>query len=176
MNKQNKIMFQGFVLTATALLMTLGTGCAGYRLGNMLPGDVKTVFVPSVENRSSEPLIEVELTRAIIRQIQQDGSLRIAAEEEADAILTVVLNEYRLEAVAFRSDDRAAANQYRINLEASMVMRRTRDQSVVAQAPRILGSAVFDVAGDLTTSKQTGNPQAANQLADRIVQRVVEYW
>lgn len=157
-------------------LLALCAGCAGYRVGSMLPGDVKTVFVPAVVNKSSEPLIEVEITQSLIRKIQQDGSLRIATEAEADAILTVALTGYKLEAVAYRKDVRAAANQYRINLAANFVMRRTKDASVVAEAPTVVGSAVFDVTGDLSSSKLTGNPQAASDLADKIVQRIVEYW
>lgn len=152
------------------------SGCAGYRLGTMLPGDVRTVFVPTVENETSEPLIESDVTQAIIQQIQRDGSLQIETEENADAVLKVVLTKYKLEPVAYRSDVRAAANQYRINLTASMEMRRTRDGSVVAEAARITGNEVFDVVGDLSSSKLVGNPLAANDLADRIVQRVVEYW
>jgi hypothetical protein len=78
--------------------------------------------------------------------------------------------------VAYRKDVRSAAEQYRINLTSSMVLRRTSDESVVAESPRVMGSAVFDVVGDLTSSKLTGNPEAADDLARRIVQRIVEYW
>lgn len=157
-------------------LLALGAGCAGYRVGSMLPGDIKTVYVPAVVNKSNEPLVEVELTQSLIQKIQQDGSMRIAPQVDADAILTVELLSYKLEAVAYRKDVRAAANQYRINLEAKFVMRRTKDESVVAESPRVTGQAVFDVTGDLTSSKLTGNPLAAADLADRIVQRLVEYW
>ncbi len=167
------------VAMATTLLMAsflAGGGCAGYRVGSMLPDDVTSVYVATVENRSNEPLLESDVTRALLRQLQQDGSLRIATENEADAILTVVLTDYQLEAVTYRADVRTAASQYRANITASMVMRRTADQSVVAEAPRIVGHAVFDVTGDLSSSKLTGNPNAAADLSDRIVQRIVEYW
>lgn len=163
-------------LAALALALLFQTGCAGYRLGSMLPGDVKTVYVPTVANKTSEPLIEVDVTQQIIEKIQLDGSLRVVNELDADSILTVTVTGYNLEAVAYRKDIRSAANQYRINLTASMELRRTKDQSVVAEAPRVAGSAVFDVTGDLTSSKLTGNPLAAEDLANRIVQRIVEYW
>jgi hypothetical protein len=166
-------------LSNFALLLPLllwQTGCAGYRLGSMLPTDIASVYVPTVVNKTAEPLIEIDVTQAIIQNIQQDGSLRVVSAEEADTILTVELTGYELEAVAFRKDVRAAANQYRINLTANMVLRRTSDESVVAESPRVAGSAVFDVLGDLSSSKLTGNPDAADDLATRIVQRIVEYW
>lgn len=157
-------------------LLLWQTGCAGYRLGSMLPADVASVYVPSVVNKTAEPLIEIDVTQAIIQNIQQDGSLRVVNAEDADTILTVEITGYELEPVAYRKDVRSAANQYRINLTANMVLRRTSNDSVVAESPRVTGSAVFDVLGDLSSSKLTGNPAAADDLATRIVQRIVEYW
>lgn len=161
---------------ALSLLFLLNAGCAGYRVGSMLPTDVETIYVPTVLNKSGEPLIEVELTQAIAQEIQKDGSLTIVPEDQADTVLTVVLLDYNLEPVSFQKTDRSAANQYRINLTASLVLRRTSDQSVVAEAPRVKGQAVFDVVGDLSSSKRNGNPLAAEDLGKRIVQRIVEYW
>lgn len=157
-------------------IVALLTSCAGYRLGSMLPADLKTVHVKTVVNKSTEPLIESEITQALINGIQQDGSLRVVPEFEADSILSVTLNKYDLEALAYRKDVRAAANQYRINLTASMDLRRRGNNAVVAESPRVTGQAVFDVTGDLTSSKLTGNPQAAEDLARNIVQQIVEYW
>lgn len=172
MNKKSMHRMMGGLL----LLALLQTGCAGYRLGSMLPADVQTVFVPPVLNKSSEPAVETEITRAILEEIQKDGSLTIVPEAEADAVLTVVLKSYNLEPVSFQREDRTAANQYRITMTASMVLRRTAEQTVVAEAANVRGEAVFDVIGDLSSSKRQGNPPAASDLAKRIVQRMVEYW
>lgn len=155
----------------------LAAGCAGYRVGSMLPGDVKTVHVPTFINRTSEPLLEIDTTQAAISALQRDGSLRVVRNvNDADAVLEVVLTEYRIEPVSFRKDVRTAAQQYRAFIIANMVMRRTSDQSVVVEAVRIEGKYVFDVIGDLTSSKLQANPQAATDLANTLVQRMVEYW
>lgn len=164
---------QAALWMAASLLLT---GCAGYRVGSMLPGDIKNVFVPTFINNTSEPLIEIDTTQAAIERIQQDGSLTISDESQADAILTVVLTEYRLEPVSFRKDIRTAAQQYRLFIRGKMEMRRTKDQSVVVESPRIEGKYVFDVVGDLSSSKLTVNPLAAEDLAKNIVQLMVEYW
>lgn len=174
--KASNLIARLLILLLALPVTTVFTGCTGYRLGSMIPDDVKTVYVPAIANKSTEPLVEIDLTQAVIQKIQLDGSLKIAPEAEADAILIVVLNHYNLEAVSYRKDIRSAANQYRINLTASMVMRRTVDQSVVAESPSLTGQAVFDVVGDLSSSKLTGNPLATSDLANKIVQRIVEYW
>ena len=46
------------------LLAAILPACVGYRLGSMLPADIKTVYVDPVINQTDEPLIEVETTRA----------------------------------------------------------------------------------------------------------------
>lgn len=171
--KNKRLPSLAIPLLAAALTLS---GCAGYRVGSMLPGDVKTVFVPTFVNRTTEPLLEIDTTQAVIEEFQRDGSLRVVGEADADAILTVVLTEYRLEPVSFRKDIRTAAQQYRAFITANMVMRRTTDQSVVVEAPRVEGKYVFDVVGDLTSSKLQANPQAAADLAYNMVQRMVEYW
>ena len=175
--KSNKSMVHGLSgLVLLALATTLAAGCAGYRIGSMLPGDVKTEYIPTFINKTAEPLIEVETTQKTIERFQQDGSLRVVTEEEADAILKVELTGYRLEPVAFRKDIRDAAQQYRLFIEASLVMRRTRDNTVVVESPSVIGKYVFDVTGDLSSSKLTANPFAAEDLARNMVQLMVEYW
>jgi hypothetical protein len=175
MNNKFRTPFVWAIALISASL--LAAGCTGYRVGSMLPGDVKTVHVPTFINRTSEPLLEIDTTQAAISALQRDGSLRVVRSiNDADAFLEVVLTEYRIEPVSFRKDVRTAAQQYRAFITASMVMRRTSDQSVVVEAARIEGRYVFDVIGDLTSSKLQANPQAAADLANTLVQRMVEYW
>jgi len=155
----------------------IAAGCAGYKVGSMLPGDVKTVHIPTFINKTSEPLLEIDTTQAAIEEIQRDGSMRVVGDiNEADAVLEVVLTEYRIEPISFRKDVRTAAQQYRAFITANMVMRRTKDQSVVVEAVRVEGKYVFDVIGDLTSSKLQANPLAAADLGYNMVQRMVEYW
>lgn len=167
-----------FFLAKAFLIVSIvnSTGCVGYRVGSMLPDDLQTVHVRTVVNKSSEPLIESDITQALIRDIQLDGSLKVVPADQADAILSVTLNNYSLEPLAYRKDVRAAANQYRINLTASMDLRRQPGNEVVAESPRVTGQAVFDVIGDLSSSKLTQNPAAADDLARNIVEQMVEAW
>jgi hypothetical protein len=153
-----------------------GVGCAGYKLGSMLPDDIRAVHVPSLVNETSEPLIEIECQRAVIEELQRDGSLRIADESTADAIVRVRLREYRLEPVVFDTIDRSNVRQYRIKLAASLVMTRSANDQVIVERPVVRGEGVFNVTGDLSSSKLAGLPVAAADLARNLVQQIVEAW
>ena len=164
-------------LTIVCLLALLaGPGCASYQLGSMLPPDIRSVHVPTFLNETGEPLIEVETTRAIIRAIQRDGSLLIAGEEDADAVLSVVLTDFHLQALGFDRERRAAANEYRMRIRAQLVLTRRETGAVIAQSPRIVGESTFIVTGDMTSAKQRAIPDAADDLAQLLISEIVEAW
>jgi outer membrane lipopolysaccharide assembly protein LptE/RlpB len=163
------------VLTAAVLLST--TGCTGYKLGSMLPDDIKTVYIPTFVNETDEPTIIGETTRAVKEAIQIDGSLEIASSEsQADSILEVTLKEYTLTPVSYERDARTTPNQYRINLNASIRLVRTDNGQTIVQYPLVQGDANFDFAADLTTAKRQALPAVSRDLAHDIVELVVEYW
>ncbi|HRZ11209.1 MAG TPA: LptE family protein [Kiritimatiellia bacterium] len=161
-------------LAALALVLP---GCVGYKLGSMLPADIKTVYVEPFINQTDEPLIEVEVTRAAVGEIQRDGSLRIVRDPAAaDAVLKVALTSYTLSPIAYQADRATATEEYKLELAASARLTRRASGAVVVDTPRITGETTFILAGDLTTSKEAGLPAAAQDLGRRIVASLVEAW
>ena len=161
---------------AAALLLLLTAGCANYRLGSMLPDDLKTVYIPTCKNETAEPLIEQDVTRAILAQIQMDGSLRVASADDADTVLEITLTKFWLDPVAYEAGKSSTANQYRMSIKASFVLRRRADNSVVVDSPSVTGWYDFDFAGDMTSSKNVALRPAAEDLGRRIVSQIVQYW
>lgn len=78
-------------LGAFAAVITLGTGCAGYRLGSVKPAalsHVESVAVPVFKNDTLEPRVQVLVTNEVIKQMQRDGTYRVADPKRGgDAIL-----------------------------------------------------------------------------------------
>ena len=161
---------------AAALLLLLTAGCANYRLGSMLPDDLQTVYIPTCKNETAEPLIEQDVTRAILAQIQMDGSLRVASADDADTVLEITLTKFWLDPVAYEAGKSSTANQYRMSIKASFVLRRRADNSVVVDSPSVTGWYDFDFAGDMTSSKNIALRPAAEDLGRRIVGQIVQYW
>jgi hypothetical protein len=160
----------------TAAVGTL-TGCAmmGYRLGSTLPADIKTVFVPAFINKTGEPMVDTEATKAAIQELQKDGSLEVTEEQYADTILTVSLIQYKLQPVSFEMDSRKTANEYRLYLTADVVFQRAKTNKLLSKK-RVVGETTFLPSGDLSSAKRTALPLVARDLAHRIVEAVVEYW
>jgi hypothetical protein len=164
------------VLMGAAITAALA-GCATYRLGSMLPPNINTVYVPTAGNETSEPFIEVDVTRAIMQAIQTDGSLKIASvPEEADAVLSVVLREYSLEPLTYERERRTAANEYRLLLRAKVLLTHSKTGKILVENPLVQGESTFEIAGDFTTSKASGLPAAAKDLGRHVVDAIVEAW
>jgi len=159
-----------------SVLVIGGHGCMGYKLGTMLPPDIKTVCVPTFVNKTTEPNIEIQATSACIAEFQKDGSLKVADLPNADTVIEVTLPEYALTPLAYDSVQKTATKEYRLVLTAGFVMKRKSDGRLIAENPQVQGENTFFMQGDFTSSKQAALPKAAEDLARQIVQRVVETW
>lgn len=166
---------------STALLLAgalaLFAGCASYRLGSMLPPDVKTVYVPTFVNQTDQPGIEADATQAAIAELQMDGSLDVVPNrEEADAILNVALTGYTLTPLTYNENQRTATTEYRLRISATLSLVRRTNREVLSESAGAYGEETFDVIGDLTSSKEAALPGATEDLARRIVAAIVETW
>lgn len=161
-----------FLLFLSAAVLA---GCAGYRMGSTLPDDVQTVSV-SVVNQTEEPQIEVAVMHALRAEIQMDGRLKIRPADEADTILTVTLNNYRLQPLAYDNRRGALVREYRIVLNASSVLSRSETGEVLVESPGLLGESDVDYNDDLTSTKRAALPGAAADLARKAVSLVTTAW
>ena len=152
------------------------TGCVGYQLGSMLPADIRTVHVPTFVNKTDEPLVEVETTRAFIEQVQFDGSLKIADADVADSVIEVTVLEFDMSPIAYSRSRETLAEEYRITLTSHVIFRRRATGEVLFESPNIQGETTFQVAGDLSSGKRFALPGAADDLARDILETIVELW
>lgn len=175
MNSRAKrsLLLTGLALFAASCL----TGCVGYRLGSMLPPDIRSVYIPTFVNKTDEPLIESDTTEAAIKEFQKDGTLRVVGTPEAaDALLDVTLVKYELSALAYDTLKRTTANEYRLTLTAKVVMSSRKTGKVIAENPKVQGETTFVLSGDMTSAKRQALPAAAADLAHDMVETVVEAW
>lgn len=169
------------ILMSLSLALLLN-GCLGYKVGARLPEGINTVEVPSVINGTDEPLIETEITAAVMEEIQFDGTLRIADHAQGDAILEIEVTDYRLVPLTYDDYEHTRTQEYRLVLTADVVLRNRETRQIIAQNPSVDGEAEFFVAMtgqqrlDLTTAKDNGLAKAAHHLGENIVDVAVEAW
>ena len=168
-------------LAACAALLA---GCASsYRLGTTLDPSLRAVYVPTVLNETSEPGVARAVDRALRKEIQREGTLRIVPEEEASTRLDVVVTDYEQEAVSYSQHDTQHPNEYRMTIHA----RVTFAETARPQAGRPAGKTVWrkgDVSGsenfiggaDSVSAKTACLPAASEDLARAVVDGCVGAW
>src|SRR5271163_1168687 len=95
--------------TTLALVTVLGlAGCAGYRVGDIsgrnLQG-VRSVYVPVARNSSLEPDIQMSVTNAIIRRFNDDGTLEVNQNSNADSEMDITIQNVHRTAISSITSD-----------------------------------------------------------------------
>ena len=72
----------------------LAAGC-GYKAGYIARDDIGRVAVPIFGNRTYYRNIEIDLTRAVISEIEKTTPYEISTARQADAVLEAEITDYR---------------------------------------------------------------------------------
>lgn len=103
---------------AMLLAVFLGGGllsaCTPLVRDRTLPPSIRTVHVPMILNRTSEPGLEERMTVAVQEEILADGRLRLATSREADAILRIYLTDFQNRPSSFDVDGFATNRVYEV--------------------------------------------------------------
>ncbi len=170
-----------FLLPFAALVLS---SCAGYHVGPVKPtrmAAVNTIAVPSFKNETLLPHVEVLLATAVIKQIQQDGTYKIARDNSADAIVQGHLDE------VIRRPSRSVRGNVLLTREFVLSIRchydvTDRRTGAVLFRRTAFGQTSFFVSGtdaiaaDITQDERQAFPLAAEQLATEMVSQLSEGW
>lgn len=167
------------VLAAFAL-----TGCAGYQVGSIKPtpmANINTLAVPTFKNETLEPRVEVLLANTLIKQIQQDGTYKIADEKTADATLECTLDEIE------RKPQRSVQGNALVTREYELVIRvryRVVDTKTgkelmgrsVSGHTNFFVSGVNAISADVLQDERQALPLAMEEASVRLVSQISEGW
>ncbi len=148
----------GIPLLLPALCLLLGlSSCAGYRLGTLKPSSmerVKSLAVPAFKNQTLEPHVEVLLASTLIKQLQQDGTYRIADEKDADAVVEGSLERITRNPARGVRNDFYQTSEYTLDLVLRIRVVE-RASGVVLSEREVHGNSSFFVSG----SSRSGSPR-----------------
>ncbi len=157
------------------VLLLIFAGCTGYQLGSNLPESIQAVSL-TVENKTSEPSIEVQTMKSMRAEVQMDGRLALRSQSDADAVLKVTLTDYRLSALAFDREHGTLAREYRVTLTATAVLYDAKTGDVLREIPSVVGDTEFAYESDLTSGKRAALSAAADNLARKVISMTIAAW
>lgn len=171
-------MIRSSFLASILIVFTL-SGCAGYRVGNVsgreLQG-VRSVYVPIVRNTSLQPSLQGLVTNAIVQRFNDDGTLTVDQNANADSELDVTVTNVQEIQVANSTSDINITTQYQINITATVTYVNRRLGRKIFENTVVTGSTTFFTQANIQEGIRQAIPLAAQDLATNIVKQVTEGW
>ena len=176
-----------FCVASVVLLAASNSGCAGYHLGSVKPAalaQVRTLAVPAFKNNTLEPRLEVLLANVLIKQIQQDGTYRIASEKDADAVVLCTVDKLdRQPARSVRNNaskgilaDFYQTSEFTLDLVLKVdVQEKGTGKSLLKREVRGTSSFFVSSAHPLTADVNRDERQAISQAAEDASVRLTSY-
>ncbi len=172
-----------FTPLVPALALLLG-GCAGYHIGPIKPvkfDGIHSIAVNNFKNNTLQPRVEVLLANSVIKQMQQDGTYKIADESKADAVLEGTLEEIRRRPSRYVRGNVLQTREYTLQIQVryKVTQRGTGkllDERTVVGTTSFFVSGSGSVAADVNQDELQAFPLAAEDLAIRLVSQISEGW
>jgi hypothetical protein len=158
------------------VLLALGAnGCAGYRLGpvNGVAAGAKSVQVNPFTNKTLQPRLGEEVTAELRRQLQRDGTYRLATHDDGDIVVNGNVTAYLRVEISLSPSDTLTVRDYRLEMRAQ-VTAAERGTGKVILNQRVSGFTLIRVTNDLTSTERQALPLLANDLAKNVTALLTE--
>lgn len=177
----------GLVAATLALL----SGCASYKLGSSAEIPFETIYIQPATNDSfapqAQPIVSSQLRQAFIR----DGRVKLVTKpEDADAVLTVNLTDYKRNSASRSTVDSERASDFDITLESEVSLYNQRSGDYYFEERTLLERTNAYVRnpyveeGNLSVQnldayhqgEREAMPRLARDLARQIADEVLSAW
>ena len=169
--------------TATATLTAFGVGlalftfgCAGYRVGPVAKRNFTSIAVPVFRNETLLPQLEAQVSNAIIKRLQQDGSLRIETEPRADVVLTGTIFRYERNALRTLRSDTGVPREFEIAITVRVEAKDRRTGETVLKSTEVVGKSDVFIGEDQQSAEEQVLPLVADDIGRQIARLLVESW
>ena len=162
-------------VAVAALAAGLLAGCGtSYSWRSGVPADRRTVVVPTFANETDVAELGAVAARQLLREIQREGTFRIAPEGEAALEVQGVVKRLSTGAAAYdrRTGMRYAGFTLRAIVEISIVDKARR--AVVVDSKRYVASTTVTSSQDLMTSRRDASGRLMDDLASQVVDDLLD--
>ena len=167
----------GPLLTATvaALALALG-GCGVYSASSgRVDEAIQRVAVEYLENATAEPDLGVEIADLIILALQEDNTLKVVDQENADSIIDGRVARYQLRQASISGQQQV--DEYQVQIAVELSFRPRGGGEPIFERRRFTGTGTYflnDPQG--ASSEQTAKEEAVEEIVRDVLAQVVEDW
>lgn len=153
----------------------LAAGCYSFAGGGGLPSHISTAYVAPVENETTRFGLSEILTEELLDAARERLGLRLAAENEADAVIRATIRGYSDQAVSFEAVEGEGANvfQRRVTIVAQVEIYDVARDQVIWTSSSLNGVGEYEPDTD---TEDIGTEVALENLVQQIVDGAQSQW
>jgi hypothetical protein len=151
------------------------TGCLGYQVGpsNGMEAGSRSIEIAPPINSTLEPRVSEEVSHALRKQVQRDGTYKLNTKGEGDVIVKTTVTGYERNALTFQPKDTLTVRDYRVHLVAFVnAYDRVTGKTLVNRQFR--GITVVRVGTDQSSAERQALPLLAADLARAVTAAIVD--
>lgn len=158
------------------LAVVLLTGCFGYRVGAVGERRYQSIAVPMFRNKTVTPQVEPQVTNAIIKRLQADGTLLVQSRATADAVLFGTVTKYDRRLIRGAVNDTGVPREYRLIMTVVVEALDQRTGEHILKPTTIEGAAEAFIGTDLQSADEQALPLIADDIARQVAALLTENW
>jgi hypothetical protein len=169
------------MLSAGALIALFAVSSCAYHVnpvGGIVPTDTKTIAISVFLNKTLEPSIDIEVTKAVVEEFLMDGRLAVANADSADIVVLGSVTAYTAVPAAYTAESYVQSYNVSIGVALTVVDNRTKKKLLEDQPVGSLFTSTYAVSiGDVTNTKSAkaaAMKNAARDLAASLRSRVLD--
>ncbi|MEX0876595.1 MAG: LPS assembly lipoprotein LptE [Phycisphaerales bacterium] len=165
---------------AFAGILLATAGCAsdptrGYAFSSTFDESIQSVSVPLFRNETTSRGLEIPLTEAIVKQLQQRTPWHIAQSDRADTSLVGVITETQL-SVLSDAPRTGLVQEQAIRITIRFEWRDNRSGDIIVARDNYSASAVFFPARGVGERLESGQRDAIEELASDVISEMRSNW
>lgn len=159
---------------AVSLLLVLAPSCGVYSTKGRTAGNIKKIAVPNLSNETAQPDIESDITTNVRDGLIKDNTLKVVAENEADAVLEGTVKDYKN--IPFTFNAALQAEQYRLVIVLDVSLFNPKDNTYIWKDRRI--EAHSDYYLETTTDRTYANAlvEVYKDIVEGILNATTQEW
>jgi hypothetical protein len=161
-------------LAVGAALLALVAACGPYSTKGRTAGDIKKIAVPNFSNETAQPDIEIDITSNLRNGLIQDNTLKVVAEDEADAVLEGTIVAYQN--IPFTFNTELQAEQYRLVIGIEVSLFNPKDNTYIWKDRRIDAHSDYFLETTTDRTYDKALEEVYKDLVEGILNATVQEW
>ena len=158
-----------------AALAAFAAGCSSYRWEPAVPAGMRTVSVPVFRNEGNVTALGDEVTRQLLRELQREGSFRLARPGDAAVEVQGSVKSSDPRAFAYGRHTGARIREHELKATATVSFIDKKAGKVLVDGRRYRARVTFAAGDDVLTGSRDASRRLAEELARQIADDLVSW-